>query len=50
MDREAPGDAGVKPVKRESEAVGQWLQSSSDQAWATSADTRELSTAGSTAW
>ena len=35
-----PRDAGVKPVKRESEAVGQWLQSSSDQAWATSADTR----------
>ena len=34
------GDAGVKDVKRESEAVGQWLQSSSDQASTTSVDTR----------
>ena len=40
VEREALGDAGVKPVKRESEAVGQWLQSSSDQTWATSVDTR----------
>ena len=40
VDREAPGDAGVQPVKRESEAVGQRLQSSTDQAWATSVDMR----------
>ena len=40
VEREAPGDTGVKLVKRENDAVGQWLQSSSDQAWATSVDTR----------
>ena len=40
MEWEAPGDAGFKPVKRENEAVGQWLKSSSDQAWATSVGTR----------
>ena len=40
MEREAPGGAGVKLVKRESEAVGQRLRSSSNQAWATSVDAR----------